>query len=52
MIVTSTAPATPTNPAPSATARPKMFSLECAWTAKPWKEPTVPKPPEALTVPL
>ena len=37
--VTPTPPATPTAPNPALALRPKTFSLEAAWTARPWKQP-------------
>ena len=56
-IVTPTGMATPTKPAPTLSARPKMFSLEWAWTARPWKPPTgrrssVPRGLEPFEMPL
>ena len=43
--VTPTPPATPTKPPPTDGASPNTSSREYAWTARPWKLPSVPKPP-------
>ena len=42
--VTMTPPATPTKPPPTAGVSPKTSSLADAWTARPWKETSVPNP--------
>src|SRR5688572_18071540 len=57
--VTPTPPATPTNPPPALALRPKTFSDDEPWTARPWKQPgsvgsaqtTVPKP-DPVNVPV
>ena len=48
--VTPTPPATPTKPPPTLAERPKTFSLEALWTARPWKL-DVSKPPEPVKLP-